>query len=166
MKSRSYPFIAYFFLLPIIQVMVFDQFDLGAQLVPHVTLLFLIFYPTDADQTFYLLAAYLNGLYLDILHSTIGLQAAASVTVAFIRPFVIRSVFGKNHGICQYSLTTDTPACPICLLFKCGSDSSSSVLCLWSVKLDTMGLDCTTIYFWKSLHIVIFDCNYVFVAKK
>ena len=98
MKSRSYPFIAYFFLLPILQMIVFNQFGLGSQLVPHVTLLFLIFYPTDADQTFYLLAAYLYGLYLDILHSTIGLQAAASVTVAFIRPFVIRSVFGKNHG--------------------------------------------------------------------
>ena len=98
MKSRSYPFIAYFFLLPILQVLVFDQFDLGAQLVPHVTLLFLIFYPTDADQTFYLLAAFAYGLYLDILHSTMGLQAAACVTTAFIRPFVITSVFGKNHG--------------------------------------------------------------------
>ena len=98
MKSRSYPFIAYFFLLPILQVMVFNQFDLGTQLVPHVTLLFLIFYPTDADQTFYLLAAFLYGLYLDTLHSTIGLQAAACVTAAFLRPFIITSVFGKNHG--------------------------------------------------------------------
>ena len=78
--------------------MMFDQFDLGTQLVPHVTLLFLIFYPTDADQTFYLLAAFLYGLYLDTLHSTIGLQAAACVTAAFLRPFIITSVFGKNHG--------------------------------------------------------------------
>ncbi len=98
MKSRSYPFIAYFILLPILQVMVFDQFNLGTQLVPHVTLLFLIFYPTDADQTFYLLAAFLYGLYLDILHSTMGIQAAACVTASFLRPFVITSVFGKNHG--------------------------------------------------------------------
>ena len=98
MKSRSYSFIAYFFLLPILQVMVFDQFDLGTQLIPHVTLLFLIFYPMDADQTFYLLAAFLYGLYLDILHSTMGLQAAACVTAAYLRPFIITSVFGKNHG--------------------------------------------------------------------
>ena len=98
MRSRSYPFIAYFFLLPILQLVVFDQFDLGTQLVPHVTLLFLIFYPTDADQTFYLLAAFLYGLYLDTLHSTMGLQAAACVTAAFLRPFIITSVFGKNHG--------------------------------------------------------------------
>ena len=98
MKSRSYPFIAYFFLLPILQVMVFDQFDLGTQLVPHVTLLFLIFYPTDSDQTFYLFAAFLFGLFLDILHSTMGLQAAACVTAAFLRPTIITSVFGKNHG--------------------------------------------------------------------
>lgn len=98
MKSRSYPFIAYFFLLPVLQVMVFDQFDLGTQLVPHVTLLFLIFYPTDSDQTFYLFAAFLSGLFLDILHSTMGLQAAACVTAAFLRPTIITSVFGKNHG--------------------------------------------------------------------
>jgi rod shape-determining protein MreD len=98
MNSRSYSFIAYFFLLPILQVMVFDQFDLGAQLVPQVTLLFLIFYPTDADQTFYLLAAFLYGLFLDILHSTMGLQAAACVTAAFLRPTIITSIFGKNHG--------------------------------------------------------------------
>ena len=98
MNSRSYSFIAYFFLLPILQVMVFDQFDLGAQLVPQVTLPFLIFYPTDADQTFYLLAAFLYGLFLDILHSTMGLQAAACVTAAFLRPTIITSIFGKNHG--------------------------------------------------------------------
>ena len=98
MKSRSYPFIAYFFLLPILQVMVFDQFDLGAQLVPQVALLFLIFYPTDADQTFYLLVAFLYGLFLDILHSTMGLQAAACVTAAFLRPTIITSTFGKTHG--------------------------------------------------------------------
>jgi len=98
MKSRSYSFIAYFFLLPILQVMVFDQFDLGAQLVPQVALLFLIFYPTDADQTFYLLVAFLYGLFLDILHSTMGLQAAACVTAAFLRPTIITSIFGKNHG--------------------------------------------------------------------
>ena len=98
MKSRSYSFIAYFFLLPIIQVIVFDQFNLGTQLFPHITLLFLIFYPTDSDQTFYLFIAFLYGLYPDILHSTMGLQAAACVTVAFLRPFIITSVFGKNHG--------------------------------------------------------------------
>ena len=98
MKSRSYPFIAYFFLLPILQVMVFDQFNLSTQLVPHVTLLFLIFYPSDADQTIYLLVAFLYGLYSDILHSTMGIQAAACVTAAFLRPFIITSVFGKNHG--------------------------------------------------------------------
>ena len=98
MKSRAYHFIAYFFLLPILQVMVFDQFDLGTQLIPNVTLLFLIFYPTDAHQTFYLFAAFLYGLYLDILYSTMGLQAAACVTAAFFRPFIITSVFGKNHG--------------------------------------------------------------------
>ncbi|MAH59757.1 MAG: hypothetical protein ACPG8J_05090 [Flavobacteriaceae bacterium] len=98
MKSRSYPFIAYFFLLPILQMIVFNQFGLGSQLVPHVTLLFLIFYPTDSDQTLYLLVAFLYGLYLDILHSTMGLQAAACVTVAFFRPFIITSVFGKNYG--------------------------------------------------------------------
>ena len=27
-----------------------------------------------------------------------GLQAAACVTAAFLRPFIITSVFGKNHG--------------------------------------------------------------------
>ena len=98
MKSRSYPFIAYFFLLPILQVVVFDQFHLGTQLVPQVTLLFLIFYPTESNQALYLLVAFLYGFYLDILHSTMGLQAAACVTVAFLRPFIITSVFGKNHG--------------------------------------------------------------------
>jgi cell shape-determining protein MreD len=66
--------------------------------VPQVTLLFLIFYPTDADQTFYLLAAFIYGLFLDILHSTMGLQAAACVTAAFLRPTIITSIFGKNHG--------------------------------------------------------------------
>ncbi len=79
-------------------MIVFNQFVLGSQLVPHVTLLFLIFYPTDSDQTFYLLIAFLYGLYLDILHSTMGLQAAACVTVAFFRPLITRSVFGKNYG--------------------------------------------------------------------
>ena len=80
MNSRSYPFVVYFLLLPILQVMVFDQFNLGVQLVPQITLLFLIFYPTDAEQTIFLVIAFLYGLYSDLLHSTMGIQAAACVT--------------------------------------------------------------------------------------
>ena len=98
MNTRSYPFVIYFLLFPILQVMVFDQFNLGVQLIPQITLLFLIFYPTDAEQTIFLVIAFLYGLYSDLLHSTMGIQAAACVTAAFLRPTIITSVFGKNHG--------------------------------------------------------------------
>jgi rod shape-determining protein MreD len=98
MNSKSYAFIAYFLLLPGLQVLVFNQFDLGTQLVPHVYLLFLIFYPSNAEQTIFLVVAFFFGLYIDILHSTMGLHAAACLTAAFLRPTITTSVFGKNHG--------------------------------------------------------------------
>ena len=127
MKSRSYPFIAYFFMLPILQVMVFDQFDLGAQLVPHVTLLFLIFIPRCRPNLLPLSCLSIWSLFR---HPPLNNRSPSSCKCyrSFYKTFCHRSFLVKPR-ICQYSLTTDTSACPICLLFKCGSDSSS-ILCL------------------------------------
>ena len=104
MNSRSYPFVVYFLLLPILQVMVFDQFNLGVQLVPQITLLFLIFYPTDAEQTIFLVIAFLYGLYSDLLHSTMVIKAAACLTAAFLRPTIITSVFQTILNVIDYGM--------------------------------------------------------------
>ena len=165
MNSKSYPFIVYFFILPIIQLMVFDQLDLEIQLIPQVTLLFLIFYPTDSEQTLFLLVAFLYGLYSDLLHSTMGVQAAACVTAAFLRPTIITSVFGKNHGYVNIRLQ-QTP-------FIALSAYSLNMVLLHHLIYYLLGLSSWPKIFWGiqqyifgSLYTLLFLIAIMFVLRK
>jgi cell division protein FtsW (lipid II flippase) len=147
MNSKSYAFIAYFLLLPGLQVLVFNQFDLGTQLVPHVYLLFLIFYPSNAEQTIFLVVAFFFGLYIDILHSTMGLHAAACLTAAFLRPYNHDICIWKESWLCEHPTKSNVICSTVCIHAKFGARSPLDLLCDRGFKLGAMAFDNKTIYF-------------------
>ena len=78
-----------FVVLLIVQVMVFDNLRLGSYVHPCIYVLFVLLLPFDTPKWRLLIDAFLIGIAVDIFNSTPGLNAAATVLMAFVRPFII-----------------------------------------------------------------------------
>jgi len=71
------------------QVFVFDNIRLGNYIHPYVYVLFVMLLPFETPKWRLLLESFLMGISVDIFNGTPGLNAAATVFMAFMRPYVI-----------------------------------------------------------------------------
>ena len=91
-----------FIVLVIMQVLVFDNIRFGNYIHPHVYVLFMMLLPFDTPKSSLLINGFLLGMAVDIFSGTPGLNAAATVFMAFVRPFIIgittrkSDIEGKN----------------------------------------------------------------------
>jgi hypothetical protein len=60
--------------------------------------------------------AFLLGLFVDIFSDTLALNAAAAVTIAYIRPMIMRFCFGVNYEFQSFKLSNTTNAQQITFL--------------------------------------------------
>jgi hypothetical protein len=72
-----------------LQVLIVSHLELIYYINPYVHLLFLLTLPNSIPFAFLLVIAFFSGLTLDMFLNTTGLHAAASVLIAFIRPFLL-----------------------------------------------------------------------------
>jgi len=86
-----------FVIVVLIQVLVFNNMNLGGYLHPYIYVLFLLLLPIYINRSVLLLLAFLTGLTIDYFAGTVGLNAAASVFLAYVRPGTIRLFFGKQE---------------------------------------------------------------------
>jgi rod shape-determining protein MreD len=82
-----------FILLTLLQVLVFNNMDLGGYLTPAVYVLFILLLPETINKSLLLLLGFFTGLTIDIFLNTPGLHAGATVLMAFARPGVLRLFF-------------------------------------------------------------------------
>lgn len=94
MNNKVFKILTLFIGLVLAQGLIFDKLLIAHQYVPYVALLFIVLYPTDLRQTVFLIIAFLYGLSLDVIGLSGGIQSGACLTAAFLRPMVLRSVFG------------------------------------------------------------------------
>lgn len=80
-----------------LQVYVMDQVDFLGYICPLVYILFILLYPVDNNRWTFLIVAFFLGLIIDTFQDTGGAHAAASVTLAFIRPLFLRMVYGQGY---------------------------------------------------------------------
>ena len=91
-----------FILLIIFQGLIFNKFDLFGMYDPHISLIFILIFPIKLNRIFFLIISFSFGLILDYFTNSIGINAAAFVTIAFIRPYIMNFVFGNfydPHGV-------------------------------------------------------------------
>lgn len=86
-----------FLVLILFQVLVLDNVLMGGYLNPYVYVLFIILMPFETPRWLLLVTAFLLGLSVDLFTNTLGMHAAASVLMAFLRPWVL-SVFAPRDG--------------------------------------------------------------------
>lgn len=86
-----------FLILILFQVLVLDNIQMGGYLNPYFYVLFIILMPFETPRWLLLLTAFLLGVSVDLFTNTLGMHAAASVFMAFLRPWIL-SIFAPRDG--------------------------------------------------------------------
>lgn len=86
-----------FIVLILFQVLIFNNIELGGYINPYVYILFIILLPFETPAWLTLFLGFLLGLTMDIFSESLGMHIAATVFIAYIRPFVL-SNFAPRDG--------------------------------------------------------------------
>lgn len=105
-----------FVLLVLVQVLVFNKLNFLGYINPFVYILFLYWYPIKDNKGAFIMTAFFLGLCIDIFSDTLALHSASAVTIAFIRPTIMRFVFGVNYEFQSFKLSSSTRAQQITFL--------------------------------------------------
>ena len=97
MNSTFLSNIARFFFLILLQVLLLNNINFLGYVNPYLYVLFIILYPFNGNQTLFLLLCFLLGLGVDIFEDSGGINAAACLVVAYIRPAILRFSFGVSY---------------------------------------------------------------------
>lgn len=106
MTSRTVFFnIIRFFFLILLQVLVLNHIYLGGFINPYLYIYFILLLPFRTPKWMLLLSSFFLGIGVDLFTNTIGLNAAASVLMAFFRPMVTNLISSGPE-----SLIGETPS--------------------------------------------------------
>lgn len=105
-----------FVLLILVQVFIFNKLNFFGFINPLVYILFIYWYPIKENRTTFLVTSFLLGLCVDIFSDTLAINAAATVTIAYFRPVLMRFVFGVNYEFQSFKLNNSTKAQQITFL--------------------------------------------------
>ncbi len=78
-----------FIILVTFQVLVMDNVMINGYMIPYIYLLFILLMSFDTPRWMQLLAGFILGMGIDLLENTPGMHTAATVLIAFIRPYLL-----------------------------------------------------------------------------
>jgi hypothetical protein len=81
-----------FIFLILFQVLILNNIQFSGYINPYFYIYFILLLPFETPRWLLLLSAFALGICLDAFTNTFGLNAAACVLIAFIRPFVITAI--------------------------------------------------------------------------
>ncbi len=99
-----------FTLLVLVQVLIFNRLNFFGFINPLIYVLFIYWYPIKENRTTFLIVSFLLGLFIDVFSDTLAINAAATVTIAYFRPVIMRFVFGVNYEFQSFKLNSSTKA--------------------------------------------------------
>lgn len=96
-----------FIILILVQTLVLNHINFLGYINPYIYVLFIILFPIKNNRLFFILISFLLGLTVDLFLDSGGIHAAACVTIAYIRPIVLKFVFGMiyEHQTIKFSST-------------------------------------------------------------
>lgn len=86
-----------FILLVLVQVLILNNINFLGYINPYLYVLFIVLLPLNMSQYKVLFLSFLIGLCVDFFEDSGGINAAASVFIAFIRPSVLKFSFGISY---------------------------------------------------------------------
>lgn len=88
-----------FILLLFVQAFLLSNINFFGFINPNLYLLFFLMYRFDGDRTALIILGFLMGLLLDLLTQGSGGHTIASLTITYLRPYIIRFSFGVNYDV-------------------------------------------------------------------
>ena len=86
-----------FIALVFFQVLVLNHINFFGYINPYIYILFIVLYPIKNNRLTFILLSFLLGLTVDIFQDTGGINAAASVFLAYSRPLFLKFAFGNMY---------------------------------------------------------------------
>lgn len=96
MNSSFFKYAAAWVILVLIQVLLLNHIQISGFINPYLYILFILILPFNTPKYLLLILGFLLGLNIDIFSNTIGIHAAATTFIAFIRPTVIRLISSRD----------------------------------------------------------------------
>lgn len=96
-----------FVLLLLAQVIICNNINFLGYINPYIYILFIFLFPIRENRMILLLTSFLLGMLIDVFSDSGGVHAAAAVTLAYIRPVLLKSSFGMlyEHQSVKFSNT-------------------------------------------------------------
>lgn len=86
-----------FFIVLILQLLVFNNIQFSGYINPFFYVLFILLLPFETPRWLMLISSFLLGLAVDVFSHSYGMHAAASVFIAYFRPYLIRFIHSKKE---------------------------------------------------------------------
>ncbi|MCL2414135.1 MAG: rod shape-determining protein MreD [Bacteroidales bacterium] len=81
-----------------LQVLVIDHIQISSMVTPFIYILAIIMLPFNTPRWLLLFSAFVLGFLVDIFSGTMGLNMSATLTIAFVRPYVLNLIsFGRDY---------------------------------------------------------------------
>ncbi len=96
MNNNSAKHIIWFVLFILLQVLIFNNLKLFGYINPYIYIAFIFFYPLKKEKGTFLFLSFLLGLCIDFFSDTGGINAAATLFIAYIRLPVLSTILRKN----------------------------------------------------------------------
>lgn len=95
LKSNSLYLSFVFISLIILQVVVLNNINLFGYINPYLYIVFIFIYPINSNKITFLTISFILGLLIDFFLDSGGINAIATVTIAYIRPYFFKLIFKK-----------------------------------------------------------------------
>ena len=86
-----------FIVVVLFQILVMDNVMLNGYMVPYIYILFILLLPFETPRWIVLTSGFVLGLGIDLFEHTPGMHTAATVLIAFIRPYIL-SLLAPRDG--------------------------------------------------------------------
>lgn len=96
MGNRTALYIVRYIALVLVQVFILNKIQLSGYINPYLYILFILILPVDIPRWILLSSAFFLGLSIDFFSGILGVHAAASVFIAYVRPGLIRMIGLKD----------------------------------------------------------------------
>jgi len=86
-----------FIVLVLIQILILNHITFLGHINPYLYILFIILFPLKNNRILFLFLSFLIGITIDMFSDSGGIHAAACVTIAYIRPLILKFSFGTIY---------------------------------------------------------------------
>ncbi|UOB18711.1 rod shape-determining protein MreD [Abyssalbus ytuae] len=109
MNNFTIRYIFLFIALVILQASVFNNINFMGYINPYIYVIFIAYFPIKKDKRpLFIFLSFLVGLSIDFFSDSGGINAAASLTTAYIRPLFLRSTFGNAYDYQTLKISNTT----------------------------------------------------------